>query len=766
MSLFFDSPISSLHQVGQALSRSLKRLGINTVRDLLYYFPFRYEDFSRTVPIRDLRGGEEVTVAGRLELIANKRSPRKRTIITEAVLSDGTGQLRLIWFGQPFITKVLRAGDKVSLSGKVDSDFLGLVMKGAVYEKVIARQQVNTSALQHNNTTHTGRIVPIYSLTSGITQKQVRFLVSQIIPLAKETPDWLPGDIRKKGNFISLSQALIAIHFPNNDQDLRQAERRLKFDELFLLQLRAEMIRQSLRQGQAPALTFQEEDIRAFVQSLPYQLTKAQKIAAWEIFKDIERAEPMNRLLEGDVGSGKTVVAAMSLYNTVLNGYQGVLMAPTEILVVQHFHSLVGLLGEKVNIGLLTRSERKIYGDTVAIGGDKMAINRDNAIDRDKKVSKNIATVSQQYRHVLQQINSGKIDIIIGTHALLSEDVQFKNLGLVIVDEQHRFGVGQRKIIRSKSRSNLTPHFLSMTATPIPRSLSLTLYGDLDLSIINEMPPGRKPIITRLVDPHNREKAYQFIREQIQKGRQAFVICPLIQSSDKDKKEQDTITKKPTFVETSAGRQETNNNRAIKQYSNRTIFSTVDEKKSVLDEYTKLSQVIFPDFRVGYLHGKLKAKEKDEIMKQFADRELDILVSTSVVEVGVDIPNASVMMIEGAQSFGLAQLHQFRGRVGRSDHQSYCFLFTDSFSEAVRDRLEFFASTTDGFKLAEYDLQSRGPGDVYGTAQSGMMEFRLATTRDVDLIRLARDMSRGIDFNTHPSLKEKVEEWEKQVHLE
>ncbi len=722
MSLFFDSPISSLRRVGQVLIRSLKRLGINTVRDLLYYFPFRYEDFSRIVSISNLRDGEEVTIQGVIELIANKRSPRKRTIITEAVVADETGKLRVVWFGQPFITKILRVGEKIYLSGKVTSDMLGPVMKGPGYEKVGSKHSV----VSIQQTTHTARIVPIYPLTAGLTQKQTRFLMSQIIEVTKNISEWLPDDIRKKGNFIFLSHALRAIHFPNNALDLQQARRRLKFDELFLLQLRAEMIRQSVRQEKAPVIGFKEEEIRAFVQSLPYRLTKAQKIAAWEIFKDIGRSEPMNRLLEGDVGSGKTVVAAMCLYNAMLNGYQGVLMAPTSILATQHFNSLISLLGTRARIVLLTSEEIGHWG-----------------------VEMHEKTQGKKRAELKQKIALREVDIAIGTHALLTEDVQFKSLGLVIVDEQHRFGVEQRKIIRSKAQKNITPHFLSMTATPIPRSLSLTLYGDLNLSIINEMPPGRKPIITRLVDPHNREKAYGFIREQIQKGRQTFVICPLIQLQDK--KKQDTITKS----------QET-----IKQYSNRNIFSTSDERKSVLEEYAKLSEKIFPDLRVGFLHGKMKSKEKDEAMKQFANGELDILVSTSVVEIGVDISNASVMMIEGAEGFGLAQLHQFRGRVGRSDHQSYCFLFTNSISESVRERLHFFEQTTDGFALAEYDLKDRGPGDVYGKMQSGMMEFRLATTRDHGLIRLAREMARGIDFTKYRSLETKVEEWEKRVHLE
>lgn len=687
--------VIALNQVGKALGSRLKHLGIEIVEDLLLYYPFRYEDFSRTVLIKDLQDGEEVTIKGKVELVANKRSLRKRKIITEAIVRDETDQIRLVWFGQPFLTQQIKAGQSFCFSGKVTSDMFGFQMVGPVYER-------------EQNNTHTGRIVPLYSLTTGITQKQIRFLVQQILPLALDIPEWLPEEIQNKTGVISLGQAIQDIHFPKNHEARQAAERRLKFDEIFILQLRAEMIRQSIKKEKAPVLTFQEKEMRTFVESLPFPLTKAQKIASWEILQDIQKNEPMNRLLEGDVGSGKTVVAAMALYMTVLNGYQGILMVPTEILAKQHFETLKDIFGERAEIALLTRENKKA--------------------------------------EVVEAIKQGKIALIVGTHALLSENVQFKKLGLVIVDEQHRFGVEQRKTIREKSGNAHAPHFLSMTATPIPRSFALTIYGDLDLSIINEMPPGRKPIKTRLVDPHNREKAYEFIREQVKgadsdvhRGRQVFVICPLIDASAAN----------PLIV---------------------------DDKKSVLSEYKKLSEIIFPDLRVGYLHGKMPARggsvsggkrpSKDEIMRQFAAGELDILVATSVVEVGVDIPNASVMMIEGAERFGLAQLHQFRGRVGRSEHQSYCFLFTDSESEKVRERLTFFEKTLDGFVLAEYDLKERGPGEVYGTAQSGMMNFRLATMRDSAIIRLARETARGLDFGEYAELKKKVRDWEKQVHLE
>ena len=684
--MYLYTSVVHLNRVGKTVANRLSILGIKTIRDLLFHFPFRYEDFSHLVSISQLQEGAEVTTHGKVELIGNKRSPRKRKIITEALVSDGTGQLRVVWFGQPFLTKNLHVGDEVYLSGRVSSDMLGVQMVSPAYER-------------GSTGTHTARIVPMYPLTAGVTQKQLRFLMSQIIELANEVEDWLPEELRERIDLMPLAEAIRTIHFPENLDEIKHAERRLKFDELFVLQLRAEMIRQSLKRSKAPALNFQETEIKKFVAGLPFVLTKDQKVAAWEMLQDMQKPEPMNRLLEGDVGSGKTVVAALIMYNAVLNGTQAAIMAPTEILAKQHLQSLKQLLPEQ-RLALLTSSEVKC-----------------EQVELREKTKKGVE------EEVKQHIAAGNIEVIIGTHALLTRDVQFHNLGLVVVDEQHRFGVDQRKVLKEKSGNlEATPHFLSMTATPIPRSFALTLYGDLDVSFIRQKPEGRKEIKTRLVAPHHRQKAYEFIRVQVQQGRQVFVICPLIESTD--------------------------------------------EKKSVMAEFKKLSTQIFSDLRVEYLHGKMKPKEKDEVMLRFVEGKVDVLVSTSVVEVGVNIPNASVMMIEGAERFGLAQLHQFRGRVGRAEHQSYCFLFTDIHSQEVQKRLSFFEKTTDGFVLAEYDLQTRGPGDVYGTAQSGMMQLRLATMRDVELIKLAREVARGIDFEQYPTLKEKVQEWENSVHLE
>ncbi|OGH84586.1 MAG: ATP-dependent DNA helicase RecG [Candidatus Magasanikbacteria bacterium RIFOXYA2_FULL_44_8] len=708
-----DTPVSALTRVGKTTTRHLSRLGIATAGDLLYWFPFRYEDFSRTAKISDLREGDSVTVRGKIELIGNKRSWKRGKNITECLVSDDTGSLRVIWFGQPFLIKNLQPGDEVFLSGKVKVDMLGPQLASPSYEKT------NKNAIAHP-----ARLVSIYPTTDGLTQKQIRFLISQVVDLAKNIPEWVPDNILDSADLIPLADALRGIHFPVDDKDLHAATERLKFDELFLLQLQAEKSRLELTKKNAPVLKFFENEIKDFVAGLPFTLTKTQKISAWEILQDLGRLYPMNRMLSGDVGSGKTVVAALALYDTVLNGYQAVFMAPTEILAMQHYQTLSKILGNKIKIGLLTNSQQIVPGGIIEEGW----------------------SLAKKKKQIADQINSGDLQVAIGTHALLSDKIEFTKLGLVIVDEQHRFGVEQRKTIKSKGEH---AHFLSMTATPIPRSLALTLYGDLELSAITELPTGRKKILTRLVEAAKRSAAYDFIRAQVKNGRQVFVVCPLIEEKDVDG---------DAFVPIN--------------------YFTDNDKKTVMSEYEKLSQKIFPDLRVGYLHGKLPAKggsafgrkspNKTQIMEDFKNGKIDVLVATSVVEVGVDIPNASVMMIEGAERFGLAQLHQFRGRVGRSVHQSYCFLFTNMNGQKIMERLRFFEANHDGFRLAEKDLELRGPGEVYGTTQSGMMNLRLAKLTDIAIVKKAREAAKIVvgDFERYPACRARFKKFAQNVHLE
>ena len=696
--LKLNTEIIKIAGVGQTAAKRLEKLELKNLEDLLYHFPFRYDDFSKKTKINDLKANMQANIVGQIELIQNKRSARKRMNITEALISDQSGQIKVIWFNQPFITKNLKPGDNVSLAGKVELDFSGFTMKSPVYEKIVLGQTI-----------HTQGIIPNYSLTSNITQKQIRFLIAKALKQSEKPEDWLPENIIKNQKLLFLSEAIEKIHFPKNQDDINLARRRIAFNELFLIQLQSQSVKYELKSALAAKLKFKEKEIKDFVASLPFQLTGSQKKSAWEILQDLEKDKPMARMLEGDVGSGKTIVALMALLTASLNKTQSVLMAPTEILAKQHFASIGKLLAKQnINICLLTNSEQKT----------------NFSFPQEKSKTKN-------KQKIFELIKKDEINIIIGTHALIQEKLKFNNLALAIIDEQHRFGVEQRKILIEKSRNNKNNnfqlHLLSMTATPIPRSLALTIYGDLDISIINEMPPGRKTIITRVVAEKNREKAYEFIKKLISKKQQVFVICPLIDESDK------------------LG------------------------VKSVKKEYEKLDKKIFPKLKIGLLHGRVKPKEKDKIMADFLANKINILVSTSVVEVGVDILNASVMMIEGADRFGLAQLHQFRGRVGRGKHQSYCLLFTDSNSSKTLNRLGAMTKYTDGFSLAKIDLQHRGPGEVYGTAQKGFPELKVASLFDYELIKAAKHEAENIfknsGLNKFVKLKEKINLLEKADYL-
>ncbi|MEA2088623.1 MAG: ATP-dependent DNA helicase RecG [Patescibacteria group bacterium] len=681
----------NISPIAKKLSSKLKKIGIETIEDLIFYYPFRYDDFSQIKQIKDLIPGDMVTISGRVDLIQNRRSPRQRKNITEAIISDKSDSIKVIWFNQPYLTKNIRQGENIYLSGKVNADYNTLQMISPEYEKV------------KNFTSNTACLAPVYHLTAGITNKQIRFLIRSVLPLAVNIIDWLPLKIKLDLRFMDLSQALRQVHFPENKVKLNSASIRLKFNELFLAQLQTFIIRDKIKNSLAEKVEFKENEIKSFVSSLPFKLTDDQKKSAWAVLKDTQKSYPMNRLIEGEVGSGKTVVAAIAILNTVLNKKQSAYMAPTEILAKQHFKSLQELYKNfEIQIGLFTRTEQKICSEK-------------------KKIKKN---------DFIKKIKNGEVDIVVGTHSLIQEKVDFKNLCLAIIDEQHRFGVEQRKSLKEKSGNKKTvPHFLSMTATPIPRTLHLALYGDLDLSIIKEMPKGRKKVITKIIEPIEREKTYNFIRNQINQGRQVFVVCPLINESDK------------------LG------------------------VKSVKEEYEKLSKKIFLDFKIGVIHGKLRTKEKEKIMSDFLTNKIKILVATSIVEVGVDVANASIMIIEGAERFGLAQLHQFRGRVGRSDFQSYCFLFNENLSEKTQERLEALVKCNDGFELAKIDLEFRGYGEIYGKIQSGISEFKIATLFDYKIIEKAKVsaeyiLNLDLTLNKFSELKKKMDELNKNVHLE
>ena len=686
--LKLSSSLTNLDRVGETTTKKLKSLGLQTALDLLFYFPFRYENYSQRVKIKDIELNKPINIIAKVDLIQNKRSFKKKKNITEALISDETGVVKIIWFNQSFLVKNIKVGDTISIAGVASDKFGQIIIVSPQYEKVLNDKLYNTQGL-----------VPIYSLSSNLTQKQIRYYISQIIHLNKIISEWLPETINKKLKLIKLSEAIYKIHFPKDSKDLMQARLRLEFGELFIRQIKTLLIKENLNFKEAYEIKFKEGETKDFVKNLNFQLTNDQKKSAWEILKDIKKKRPMSRLLEGDVGSGKTIVAAIAILNNTLNQYQSVLMAPTEILARQHYNTLINLFKNyNFKISLLISSEKKA----------------NFKLEKKGKV-----------KNILE-----KSDIIIGTHSLLFQNHP-KKLALSIIDEQHRFGVMQRQYLSNIKDGKKTPHFLSLTATPIPRSLALTIYGDLDLSIISEKPKNRKEIITKIVKEENRDKVYQFIKEKVKNGEQVFIICPLIDDSDKL------------------------------------------EVKSAKEEHKRLSEEIFPEFKLGLLHGKLKGEKKEEIMNKFLNKEIDILISTSVIEVGIDIKNATIMLIEGAERFGLSQLHQFRGRVGRGDKQSFCFLFVSKNNHNLKTQERLYALTkyNDGLSLAKIDLSLRGGGDLYGKIQSGFFELKLASLFDLELIKLARREAKEIIKNNksltnYPKLKEKIGKFEDQIHLE
>jgi len=689
-----NSKIETINGVAKRIAPKMKKLGVETVEELLSFWPFRWEDWSQVKKISEVMPNTTATINGIVELIQNKRSPWKKSLITEAIIADGSDKIKAVWFHQPYLVKNLRPGDQLFLSGKVELREDGLQFVHPQYERITKYK---------TETMHTARIVPVYPLTKGLTEKQLRYVISSVIRLADNMPEWLPSDLIKKNNLASLAEAIKQIHFPDNHSLLNRALERLKFDELFLIQLRTALAKAELRKSRGVKIEFKESETKKFVKSLPFQLTDAQRIAGWEILKDLQRQTPMNRLLEGDVGSGKTVVAGLSILNVALNKFQVAYMAPTEILARQHFSTLARLLKNwPIRIGLLTSAEKIIA-------------------NYESRITNQI---------MYKKISDGELDLVIGTHALIQDKVEFKNLGLVIIDEQHRFGVEQRKKLKSPGHNKLIPHLLSMTATPIPRSLALTVYGDLDLSVINELPQGRKKIKTEVVPPEHRPEKYKFVLDRINDGQQVFVICPLIDLSDK---------------------------LGI---------------KAVKDEFEKLDKKIFPKVPIGLMHGKLKSRDKERVMQDFLDKKTMIMVSTPVIEVGIDMPNATVMMIESAERFGLAQLHQFRGRVGRSDKQSYCFLFTESAAAETIKRLQTVVKSNDGFALAEADLEFRGPGEVYGIKQSGYRdELKVAKLTDYIIIKKSKTAADEIikidaELNKFPLIKNRLKKFEASVHFE
>lgn len=681
MDLF--SKIELLSRITKPQIAALKKLGIFTIRDLLFHLPYRYLDFSKLTTIRDMKAGEPMSLQVTIKEISSRFSFRTHINLAEAVVSDGSGSIKVVWFNQGYLAKTLHKGEELFLSGTPEYYNFGLQLTNPLWEKV------------SDFPVHTARLVPVYHLTADLYPKTLHNLIKQALPIANNLEESLPEPVLKNRKLMGISQTVKLSHFPENLEQVEQARKRLAFEEIFINQLLAQKHKLELAQKQSFAIKFEENLMKNFVSSLPFELTAGQKKAVWEILQDLEKPTPMNRLLEADVGSGKTVVALMAALQVTQKDWQVAFLAPTEILARQHFETAKKILSSvaKLNVILLTNNFHEI----------------NNQEEAKTKLQKSIT--------------EGMPGIFIGTHALLAEKVKFKNLALVIIDEQHRFGVEQRSELLSSDGK--VPHLLSLTATPIPRTLQLAYFGELSISQIKSKPANRKPIATKLVAKTDRPKAYQFIRDQIQSGRQIFVITPLIEESENL------------------------------------------EVKAAKTEFANL-QKIFPQFKVGLLYGKMKGAVKETVMADFLANQIQILVSTSVVEVGVDVPNASVMLIESAERFGLAQLHQFRGRVGRAEHQSYCFLFTENENPEVVQRLQGFTKTQDGFALAELDLKQRGFGELYGAKQSGW-NFKHFNPSYTSLIQPAREevlnlLQDDINLLKYPLLQEQIKN--QVIHFE
>lgn len=671
------SPLEKVKGVGEKTGQQFADAGIRTVGDLITFLPRAHEDFSHVTNIIDIAPGK-ATIKARCEKIAT-RPVRRGLRITTATLADSTGKLQAVWFNQPYRETQLKSGEEFYFSGEFEFNYNRYQLTNPSSEKV------------SDMPVQTDRLLPVYRAIKGLKSTLVRKILDELRPLITMLPETLPPEIVKGEKLTSRSQAILGMHFPKTSADIESARERLAFEELFELLLASQLNRQENAKLTGWHIPFDQSVVKSFVAELPFKLTGAQRIAAWDILQDFEKKIPMNRLLQGDVGSGKTVVAGLAARLAAHEGFQTAVMAPTEILASQHAETLQRLLSPfGVTVGLLTGSVKGVAR-----------------------------------KSLYSAIENGDVHVVVGTHALIQDTVNFHRLGFVVIDEQHRFGVKQRQQLLAKSEH--MPHLLAMTATPIPRSLALTVYGELDVSVLNERPAGRKPIATKIWSPNSRAQLYALVDTELSAGRQAYVICSLIDNNPDN------------------------------------------ELKSVQAEYKKLQNSVFKHRRIGLLHGKMKSDEKESVMASFAAGELDILVSTTVVEVGVDVPNATVMVIEDADRFGLSQLHQLRGRVGRSSHQSYCYLVTST-SAKPSERLRHVEKSNDGFYLAEVDLKLRGPGEIYGRAQHGALNLQIATLADTKLIARAQKAAKafvesGAELVQYKELAAQVREYQRLTTL-
>lgn len=647
-----DKPLSAVKGVGEARSRLFHRLNIYSIGDLLTFFPRDYEDRSSLMKISGLEDGQVNTFEGMITSKVSEKRIRRGLSIYNVLIEDETGKIIGVWYNQPYLKKVFQIGERYIFHGKINKKYRSFEVQNPVYEKLGSGELKSTM-----------RIVPVYPSTANLSQNVIRSVMSNALEMVEGGfEEILPAWILKKYGLCDMDFAMKNIHFPKSNEDFEKARYRLVFEELLILQLGMLSIKNSILEDKN-GIRFMAvaEEMGNFISSLGFELTNAQKRVLSEIEKDMEDSKVMNRLVQGDVGSGKTAIAAAALFKAIKSGYQGALMAPTEILARQHFSSIETLMKKMgITTVLLTGSQTKA-----------------------------------QKTEVIEKIRTGEAQIVIGTHAIIEDNIEFSRLGLVVTDEQHRFGVRQRAKLSNKGNN---PDVLVMTATPIPRSLALILYGDVDISVIDELPPGRKTVETYVVDESMRERINAFIRKKVKEGRQAYIVCPLVEESD-----------------------------------------TIDAK-SALEFAEKISKEDFKDLKVGLIHGKMASKDKDDIMKRFADGEINILVSTTVIEVGVNVPNSTIMVVENAERFGLAQLHQLRGRVGRGEHQSYCVLYNQGKNKVAVERMKVLRNTCDGFLISEKDLELRGPGEFFGTRQHGIPELKIANLyRDMDILKKAQE---------------------------